>query len=82
MNEEAKSALEVAASNPKVASAAGTTIAAVGTSSLVDLLQGWLGVISTAIGIVVGLYVLRAQHMKYKILLRAYENGEAPDLGD
>lgn len=82
MNEEAKNALEVAASNPKIASAVGTATAAVGASSLVDLLQGWLGVISTVVGIAVGLYVLRAQHVKYKILKRAYDNGETPNLGD
>lgn len=82
MNEEAKSALEVAASNPKVASAVATTTTAVGASSIVDLLQGWLGVISAAVGIIVGLYVIRAQNVKYKILMRAYENGETPDLGD
>lgn len=74
--EAVKSALEVAASNPKVAMAVAAATTSLGATSILQLLQGWLGIASLAIGCLVGLFVIRIHAIKYKLLRRAWENGE------
>lgn len=75
--ESAKAALEAVASNPKVASVVAAATASMGATSLVSQIHTILGVISLAIGCIVGLYVLRINAIKRKIYERMYENGES-----
>lgn len=56
-SESARSMIEQAVSNPKVATtiAAGTT--GLGAAARLDLIQGWLSVVSMCVGIVTGLLI-------------------------
>lgn len=76
-----KAALEAAASNPKVASIVAVTTTSLGAASTMEMLQGWLGIASLAIGCLVGLFVIRIHIIKYRLLLRAWENGESSNEG-
>lgn len=71
--------MEAAASNPKVASAVASATTMLGAGSIVDIINGWLGLISMIVGALVGCFVIRVNHVKYKILKRAYDNGETPE---
>jgi hypothetical protein len=80
MNEQSegvKAALEAVASHPKVASGVAAATTAMGAASLLSQIQTVLGLISLAIGCVVGVYVLRINHIKHKIYERMYEKGES-----
>lgn len=71
--ESIKSAIEVIASNPKVA----TTMAAVnttfGATMLLATLQSWVGFVSVCIGCLTGLVVLTYQTLKLVRFWRAKE---------
>lgn len=75
--ESVKVALEAVASHPKVASTVAAATAAMGATSILSQVQTVLGLISLGIGCVVGLYVLRINHIKRKIYERMWENGES-----
>jgi hypothetical protein len=75
--EGVKTALETVASNPKVASGVAAITSSMGAASLLSEIHTVLGVISLAIGCVVGIYVLRINAIKRKIYERMYENGES-----
>lgn len=56
-SENARSMIETAVANPKVATvvAAGTT--GLGAAARMELIQGWLSIISMGVGIVTGLLI-------------------------
>lgn len=75
--ENVKVALEAVASNPKVASIIAASNITMGAASILNDIQTVLGLISLAIGCLVGLYTLRILHIKGKILKRMEQNGES-----
>lgn len=68
--ESAKSAIEAAASNPKVASAIAAGNMSLGTAAGFDLIHGWLGVASLTVGIITGIVVLGIQLIRLEIAWR------------
>ena len=78
MNEQSvKEAFEAVATNPKVASTVAAATASMGAASLLSNIQTVLGLISLAIGCLVGIYVLRIHAIKRKIYERMLERGES-----
>ncbi len=78
MNDQSiKSALETALSNPKVASIIAALTGSSGAASLLSQIHTLFGVISLAIGCMVGLYTLRILHIKGKIYKRMERDGES-----
>lgn len=75
--ENIKSALEAVASNPKVASAVSVVTTSMGVTAVMSQIQTILGLVSLAIGCLVGIYVLRINAIKRKIYQRMLENGES-----
>lgn len=75
--ENARAVLEAAASHPKVATVVALTTTSMGTASVLSEIHTVLGVISLAIGCLVGLYVLRINHIKSKIYQRMLADGES-----
>jgi hypothetical protein len=62
MNEQSpKSVLESAASDPKIATAIAGSTAVVGAAARLDVIQGWLSVVSMGVGVVTALVVLGIQ---------------------
>lgn len=59
--ETARSAIEAAASNPKMATAIAAGTTAIGAASKLEAIQGWLSVASMAVGIATALVVLGIQ---------------------
>jgi hypothetical protein len=59
--ETARSAIEAAASNPKLAAAVAASTTAIGAASKMEAIQGWLSVASMVVGIVTALVVLGIQ---------------------
>lgn len=76
-SESIKVALEAAASHPKVATSVAAATTAMGAASLLSEISTVLGLISLGIGCIVGIYVLRINHIKHKIYERMYEKGES-----
>lgn len=71
-------AIENAAINPKVATTVSATTTIMGLSAALDQIQSGIGIISLVIGCIVGIFVVRVHSMKYKLLKRAWDNGETP----
>lgn len=59
--EHVRSAIEAAASNPKMATAVAASTTAIGAATRLEAIQGWLSVASMAVGIVTALVVLGIQ---------------------
>ncbi|MFS2027055.1 hypothetical protein [Massilia sp. CT11-137] len=59
--ENVRSAIEAAASNPKMAAAVAASTTAIGAATKMEAIQGWLSVASMAVGIVTALVVLGIQ---------------------
>lgn len=76
-HDNVSAALDAVASNPKVATAVAAATSAMGAASVLSQVQTVLGLISLAIGCVVGLYVLRSNRIKTKIYQRMLDNGES-----
>lgn len=74
-SETVMSAIEVAASNPKVAMTVAAATTSLGAASAMEWVQGALSIGSLLIGCLVGLFVIRVHMIKYRILLRDWENG-------
>lgn len=75
--ETVKSALETALSNPKVSSVIAALTGSSGAAALLSQIHTIVGIISLAIGCLVGIYTLRILHIKGKILKRMEQNGES-----
>lgn len=75
--ETVKSALETALSNPKVSSVIAALTGSSGAAALLSQIHTIVGIISLAIGCLVGVYTLRILHIKGKILKRMEQNGES-----
>jgi len=73
--ETLKQAVEAAANHPAIASTVAASTTAMGTLSILSQTQTVLGIISVAIGCVVGLFVIRVHWIKYKLLKRQWDNG-------
>ncbi len=73
--ETLKSAIEAAASHPTIASAVAASTTTMGTISILSQTQTILGIISVAIGCMVGLFVMRVHWIKYKLLKRQWDTG-------
>lgn len=56
-SESARSMIENAIANPKVATAIAAGTTGVGAAARMDLIQGWLSIISMCVGIVTGLLI-------------------------
>jgi len=74
--ENVKTALETALSNPKVSSIIAALTGSSGAAALLSEIHTLVGIISLTIGCFVGLYTLRILHIKGKILKRMEKNGE------
>jgi predicted RND superfamily exporter protein len=59
--ETVRSAIEAAASNPKVATIVAASTTAIGAATKLEALQGWLSVVSMGVGIATALVVLGIQ---------------------
>ena len=75
--ETVKSALETALSNPKVSSVIAALTGSSGAAALLSQIHTIVGILSLAIGCLVGVYTLRVLHIKGKILRRMEQNGES-----
>lgn len=75
--ETVKSALETALSNPKVSSVIAALTGSSGAAALLSQIHTIVGILSLAIGCLVGVYTLRILHIKGKILKRMEQNGES-----
>lgn len=73
--ETIKSAVEAAANHPVIASAVAASTTTMGTFSILSQTQTILGIVSVAIGCVVGLFVIRVHWIKYKLLRRQWDSG-------
>lgn len=71
-------AVEAAASNPKVATTVATGTTLMGGMMALDQIQTFVGTVSVIIGCVVGVFVILVHSMKYKLLKRAWDQGELP----
>ena len=60
-DESARSVLEAVTSNPKFATTVAAGTASLGAASQLGLIQGWLSVVSMALGILTGFVVLFIQ---------------------
>lgn len=82
MNEPEKlqAAIETVASNAKISSGVAALAGTAGANALLSDVHTFLGILSLAIGCVVGLYVLWINHTKLKIYRRMLDAGES--LGD
>ena len=72
--ETARSAIEAAASNPKLAAAVAASTTALGAATRLEALQGWLSVTSMAVGIVTALVVLGIQLIRLEKAWRERRN--------
>ena len=71
MNEQnSRSALEVAASNPRVAAVVAGSTTVVGAAAKLQVIQGWLSVASMAVGIFTAIIVLAIQVIRLEKALR------------
>jgi hypothetical protein len=75
--EGAASAVEMLASNPKVATAVSAAAAAAGTTAILNYIQTSLGILSLVLGCAIACYVLRINAKKLQIYQRMLENGES-----
>lgn len=75
ITEGTASAVEAIASNPKVASVVAAATTTMGAASVLSEIQTVLGLISLAIGCVIGLYVLRINKIKLQIYERMRDQG-------
>lgn len=75
--ETVKSALETALSNPKVSTVIAALTGSSGAAALLSQIHTIIGILSLAIGCLVGIYTLRILHIKGKILKRMEKNGES-----
>jgi len=73
MNESAivESALEAAASSPRVGAAVAVATASIGAAAKLDLIQGLLSIVSMGVGIVTGFVVLGIQLIRLERAWRA-----------
>lgn len=71
--ETVKSAIEAAASNPKVATIVATATASAGAATQFDVLQGVFSLVSMGVGIVTALVVLAIQWIKLVRNYRAWQ---------
>jgi hypothetical protein len=77
-HETVKSAIEAAASSPKVATLVAAGAASAGAATQFDMLQGVMSIISMSVGIVTALVVLAIQLIKLHRNYTAWQRGE-PD---
>lgn len=75
--ESIQQALEVVAGNPKIAGTVAVTTTSMGAASVLSQIHTALGLISLAIGCIVGIYVLRINAVKHKIYQRMLKDGES-----
>jgi hypothetical protein len=71
-----RSAIEVAASNPKVASIVAASTASVGAATQLEIMQGILSIVSMGVGIFTGLVVLAIQLIKLHRNYKAWQREE------
>lgn len=69
--ESARSMLENAASNPKVATAVAAGTASIGAAAKLDVIQGWLSVVTMGVGIVTALLICGIQLIRFEQAWRA-----------
>lgn len=67
------SAIEAAASNPKVALTVAAGTSALGATSQLEIIQGFLSVASMGVGIVTGIVVLAIQTIKLVRVWKAWQ---------
>ena len=68
------SAIETAASNPKVATVIAASTASIGAASKLEIIQGYLSIVSMCIGIATALVVLAFQTIKFMRFYREWQN--------
>lgn len=73
--ETIKSAVEAAANHPTIASAVAVAATANGTIAILSQAQTVLGIVSLTIGCVVGLFVIRCNYLRSKLLQREWDSG-------
>ena len=74
-HETLRSAVEAAASHPAIASSVAATTTISGSIAILSQTATVLGVVSLAIGCVVGVLVIRVHWIKYKLLKREWDTG-------
>jgi hypothetical protein len=74
--ENAKEAIFVAASNPKVATAVAAGAASTGVASKMEIITGWMGAISVGLGMCTAAVVLTIQVIKLVREWRDYQQEE------
>ena len=74
--ETARSAIEAAASNPKIATMVAATTAGAGAATQFGLIDGWLSRGSMIIGLLTGVVVLGIQIIRLEMALRERAQGK------
>ena len=75
--ENVKTALETAVSNPKVSSIVAALTGSSGAAAFMSEIHTAMGIVSLTIGCFVGIYTLNILHIKRKILKRMERDGES-----
>lgn len=78
--ENVKSAIEAAASNPKLAAVVAASTTAIGAASKLQAIQGWLSVVSMGVGIVTALVVLGIQLIRLEKAIRERGSVKSEDI--
>ena len=73
--ETLRAAAETIASHPSIAGATGVTLSGAGIVAILAQASTVLGVISLVTGIVVGWFVIRVHNLKYKLMMREWNQG-------
>lgn len=75
MSETVRAAAEAVAGNPSIATVTSVTLSGAGLTALLAQVSTVLGAVSLIVGIVVGIFVIRVHHLKYKLMMREWEDG-------
>lgn len=75
-DETVKSAIEAAASSPKVATVVAAGAASAGAATQFEMLQGMMSIVSMGVGIVTALVVLAIQLIKLHRNYKAWQRDE------
>lgn len=73
--ETLRAAAETIASHPSIAGATSVTLSGAGITAILTQASSVLGAVSLITGIVVGWFVIRVHNLKYKLMMREWDQG-------
>lgn len=79
--ENVRAAMMEAASNPSIGGGVSATAIVAGTMAVITQVTTILGFVSIVVGIIAGIFVIRVNHLKHKLMKREWDSG-ASKYGD